>query len=784
MQLPKRPEMNEQKMQKWWEEKGFFKFNPNSDKPIYSIDVPPPYASAGHLHVGHALHYTQFEIIVRFKRMRGYNVYFPPCFDNNGLPTEKYVEEKLGISKKDVSRKEFREICLRESRKVEKIYANNVFRRLGHSYDWSLLYTTIDYEAQKVAQWSFIDLYNKGEIYRAKEPTIWCTKHETALAQAEVEDMQRTTTLYTIIFDLVDGGRIEIATTRPELLPACVGIFVHPGDDRYKHLVGKKARVPIFGQEVTIMKDEKVDMEFGTGIVMVCTFGDKTDIEWWKKHKLELRECVTKDGRLKNAGKYNGLKLEEARRAIIEDLKKEGRVVKEEKIQQTVGVCWRCSTPIEFLVTPQWFVKVLEHKQALIEQGRKIKWFPEFFRKRYEDWTMNLSWDWCISRQRYYGVPIPVWYCKKCGRVKLPKLEDLPVDPTEELPKEPCECGSNEFIPEKDVFDTWFTSSLTPQIACKFLENPELYKKLFPMSLRPQAQDIIRTWAFYTILKSYLHFKEIPWKQISLGTFVLDPKGRGMSKSKGNVVWADEILEKYSVDAFRYWVAHAKWGSDIPFKEHEIKAGEKFLTKLWNATRFAFSRIEEKPKEVELKTLDKWILTKLSQKIEEITHYFEEFHVEKAVKELEQFFWHEVCDNYIELVKHRFYADDDAAKYTLSHVILSTIKMLAPICCFITEEIYQRCYKQFENIESIHISSWPKPMLREGDAFEMGEKVKEIISKIRRYKSEHKLAMNAKLQRVTINVHLPQDALEDLKHAANCDAIEINEDQEEIVKIR
>ncbi|GAF67306.1 unnamed protein product, partial [marine sediment metagenome] len=361
-----------------------------SKKPIYSIDVPPPYASSGHLHVGHALHYTQFEVIARYRRMAGFNVYFAPCFDNNGLPTEKYVEEKFKISKASTTRAEFRKLCKEESAKVEKSYANRFFRALGHSYDWSLLYTTIDPEAQKIAQTSFLDLIKKGECYRSEEPTIWCTKHQTALAQAEVEDLTRTTKLSYIYFDLENGKKIEIATTRPELLPACVGIFVHPEDKRYKKLVGKKAIVPLFKQKVRIMEDEKVDMEFGSGIVMICTFGDTTDIDWWKRFKLDIKVCITKDGKLNElAGKFKNLTLNEAKKAIIEELDKEGKLIKQENLQQTVGSCWRCNTPIEFIVTKQWFINALKHKDALIKQGRKIKWYPGFYKARYEDWTNN-----------------------------------------------------------------------------------------------------------------------------------------------------------------------------------------------------------------------------------------------------------------------------------------------------------------------------------------------------------------------------------------------------------
>ncbi|MCD6477268.1 MAG: valine--tRNA ligase [Candidatus Aenigmarchaeota archaeon] len=777
----------EQKIQKFWSDNNIFKFDPRSNKPIFSIDVPPPYASAGHLHVGHALHYTQFEFIARYKRMRGYNVYFAPCFDNNGLPTEKYVEEKYKITKSDITRPEFIKLCREEASKVEKEYSEKVFKRLGHSYDWSLLYTTIDPESQRVAQTSFLRLIKQGDCYRKEEPTLWCPYHQTALAQAEVEDLKRTTKLNYIYFKLKDSDKkIEIATTRPELLPACVGIFVHPEDERYKDIIGKKAIVPLFNYEVEIMTDEKVDKEFGSGIVMVCTFGDKTDIEWWKKHNLDLKIIVTKDGKLNElAGKYKGKDFSTARQEILEDLDKQGFLIKQEPLEQTVGVCWRCSTPIEFIVTKQWFIKTIKYKKELIEQGRKINWYPEFYRKRYEDWINNLGWDWCISRQRFYGVPIPVWYCKKCGTPIFPDESELPVDPVEKSPNKKCKCGSDEFEPEYDVFDTWMTSSMTPQITIRWLEKPDQFDKLFPLSLRPQAQDIIRTWAFYTILKSYLHFKKIPWYDIALGTFVLDEKGRGMSKSKGNVVWADELLDKYDVDSFRYWAGNATWGTDLSFKEKELIAGKKFITKLWNASRFVIMNLKDyKPQKTELYPIDKWILSKLDDIIEQATDLNDRYETGKAKRLVEQFFWKDFCDNYIEIVKHRLYNEDHstlAAKYTLYTVLLKTLKLFAPIVPHITEEIYQNYFKQHEGDISIHVSKWPE---KENVEKTNGDIVIEVISKIRKYKHYNKLPLNSELNKVIIiSKEDISEFKDDIKGALKIKEIEFKKGEETNIEI-
>jgi valyl-tRNA synthetase len=777
----------EKKWQKYWEEQGINNFDYKSTKPIYSIDTPPPYASSGHLHVGHALHYTQFEIIARYKRMQGFNVYFPPCFDDNGLPTEKYVEEKFGINKKSTTKAEFRKLCLEESRKVEKDYADRVFRGLGHSYDWSLLYTTIEPMAQRASQRSFIELVNQGDAYRSKEPTLWCTHHQTALAQAEVEDSQRSTTLYYVDFELVDElvgkgklkskgkgakDKISIATSRPEFLPSCVGIFVHPDDKRCKELVGKKVKVPLFNQIVEIRKDDKVDSAFGSGIVMICTFGDKTDIEWWKKHNLDLKIMINPDGTLNElAGKFKGMSIPEAKKAVVEELRKQGLITKDEALQQTVGTCWRCHTPLEFIVSNQWFIKTLEYKKELIEQGKKINWYPEFYRVRYEDWTTNLAWDWCISRQRFYGVPIPVWYCEKCSKPLLAEIKDLPIDPAVDKPRKKCECGSDKFIPEEDVFDTWMTSSMSPEIAIRWLEKPEQFKKMFPVSLRPQSHDIIRTWAFYTILKAYLHFKSIPWKDIAIGTYVLDPKGKGMHKSKGNVVWTEDLLKKYNVDVVRYWVGTANWGEDLPFQEKDLVTGNRFITKLWNAARFCYQHLADYDKKQgdklkfnDLEIIDKWLFISFNKMIEKATHNFDTYNTGESKKAAEQFFWHTFCDYYLEIVKHRLYEakkEDQSrlsAQYTLYHVLLGILKLFAPIMPHVTEELYAAYYadKKIEGCKSIHLSSWPGTDKKPEDeaAEQFGELAINIVGEARKHKAANKMSLKQELSRVEVKTPL------------------------------
>jgi valyl-tRNA synthetase len=743
----------EKKWQKYWEKEKIYKFDAKSKKEIFSIDTPPPYASSGHLHVGHALHYTQFEIVARAMRLLGREVYFPPGFDDNGLPTEKYVEEKLGIDKSKISRAEFRKICLQESSKVEKEYTDRVFRKLGHSYDWSLLYTTIGKEAQRISQTAFLRLIKKGDCYRKEEPVIWCPKHETALAQAEVEDLTRQTKLNYIDFDVADGKRekITIATTRPEFLPACVGVFVHPKDERHKNLVGRELKVPLFKHKVKVRTDEKVDREFGTGIVMVCTFGDSTDIGWWKKHKLELRSILTKDGKLnEKACEYRGFGIEEARERILRDLKEKGRLRKQEPLQQTVGSCWRCNTPIEYIVTKQWFIKALPYKKELIKRGREVKWKPSFMRIRFENWVKNLGWDWVISRQRYYGVPIPVWYCDKCNEIILPQEKNLPLDPIEQERR--CKKCGNKARPDNDVFDTWMTSSQTPEIACRWLENPHLYGKLVPMCLRPQANDIIRTWAFYTILKSHLLFNRIPWKNVMIGTYVLDEGGKGMHKSKGNAVWVDELIERYGVDAFRYWVASASLGFDLPFKEKELVAGKRFLTKLWNASRFVLMNLKGKVKKPrKLEKIDSLMLCELRAVLNKVRGNYENYDAAGAKREAENFFWHAFCDNYLEIIKRRVYAgskeEKQSALYTLYFSLLTILKIFAPITPFITEEIYQGYFRKYEKDKSIHISCWPKEIKveeKKQDA-EVYVLFLDTIRKIRQKKSKANKSIKAEI---------------------------------------
>ncbi len=767
MELPQRydPKEAEPRWQKYWEENKIFKFN-QSKKEIFSIDTPPPYASADHLHVGHGMHYSQFEFVARYQRMRGKNVFFPMGYDDNGLPTERYVEKKYNINKSKISRAEFIKLCLEETKNTGKTY-HDLFTRLGFSIDWDLLYHTIGEKARRVAQKSFLDLYQKGRLEHTDYPTTWCTVCQTTIAQADLDNVEMSSHFNDIIFK--SGGKdLVISTTRPEMLPACVALCYNPGDKRYQKLKNSFATVPLFNYEVPIIADEAVDLEKGTGLMMVCTFGDKEDIEKWHRHNLPLRLVINEYGKMTDlAGKYLGKKIKEARLEIIEDLKSHKLLLRQQQITHPVNVHERCMTEIEFLKKQQWQIKILDKKEELLEQAKKIIWHPEHMKVRYEHWVKNLQWNWGISRQRYYGVPFPVWYCKKCKATLLPKEKDLPVDPREQKYSGKCSCGSSDIEPEMDIMDTWMTSSCTPEINADW-GGKEEKNKFLPMSLRPQAHDIIRTWAFYTIVKSYYHHNDIPWKNIMISGHGQDPSGQKMSKSKGNFVVAEEVINKYSADAFRFWAASVKLGDDLPFQDKDLLTGQKLVTKLWNASKFALMHLEDyndsnkedKKKEVKVtEVFDKWLLSKLHKVIKESTDSFENYEYAKTKSEVEQFFWHTFCNNYLEIVKDRLYnpqvrgeAERKSSQYALYQSLLAILKMMGPIMPHITEEIYQLYFAEKEGKKSLHISAWPEFNQKFVDekAELAGDLGVDIINTVRKYKSEQQLSLKEDFTRLIV----------------------------------
>lgn len=751
----------EKKIQKYWSDNNIYAFDPNSKKPLFSVDTPPPTVS-GRMHLGHALGYTQADVIARYKKMKGFNLFYPFGFDDNGLATERFVERSLNIKATKMQRKNFVELCLKETKKAEELLKED-FISIGLACDWTFAYRTIDAEAQKIAQYSFIDLYEKDRIYLKEAPTMYCTNCETAIAQAELEDLQKETTFNDIIFELEDKSHIVISTTRPELLAACVAIFVNPEDKKNKHLIGKKAKVPLFDYFVEIKADKRVDPQKGTGIVMCCTFGDQTDMEWFNAYNLPLRTAITLNGKLTEiAGKYKGLSIIEARKQIIEDLKEKKRLVRQKTIMHTVNVHERCKTPIEIIVTKQWFVKYLDLKEYFIKEAEKIKWHPKHMKARYDNWIKGLQWDWCISRQRFFGVPFPVWYCKNCGNTILAEKKDLPVDPLTDKPKKACsKCKGNEFIPEKDVLDTWFTSSLTPQINAKWVIDEKKFKMLYPMNLRPQGHDIITLWAFNTIVKGLLHHKMLPWKEIMINGWALDPKGKKMSKSKGNVISPQDVIKNYSADMLRYWASSVTLGEDVPFQEKELIAARKFITKMYNAANFVFNLTKEmkelKVNQNQLKVEDKWILSRLNNLIENSNNLMDSFEFAKTLHEIKNFFWLEFCDYYIEEVKGRVYSqekDAENVKAILNEVLLKSSCLLAPFLPHITEYFYLEMIHKKEKKKSIHLEEYPKTDKKLiNERYEkLGLQMNEVISALRKYKNEQQMPLNARLEKVTLVV--------------------------------
>jgi len=755
------PEQVENKWRKYWDKNKIHSFDTNSKKPIFSIDTPPPTVS-GAMHLGHSFSYSQQDFVARYKRMSGYNVFYPFGTDDNGLPTEKLIQNLKKVKSTNMSRSEFIDLCLKSLKEITPKFIED-WKALGISCDFEKNYSTIDKSVQKISQLSFIQLYKKGLIYKKEFPTIWDTEFQTPVAQAELEDKQKETEFITIKFK-VDGKEMLIATTRPELLGACVAVFVNPNDKRYKNIIGKKAIVPIFNHEVPIIADESADMEKGTGILMICSYGDKYDVDAITRHKLNPHVIINKNGTLKIQD-YKGLSVTEAREKITQDLEEKKLITDRKKIIHTVNVFEKSQKEIEFLPTEQWFIKILENKKELIKQGKKINWYPQHMFKRYENWVEGLDWDWSISRERHFGIPIPVWYDEK-GNVVLPKESELPIDPVNTKKK--------NLIPETKVLDTWATSSLTPQIAASLTKKVKI-----PFSLRPQAHDIIRTWAFYTITKAFLHENKIPWNDIIISGFVTF-NGEKMSKSKGNVIAPQDLMQKYGSDALRFWAANTKLGEDAPYEEKEFVAGKKFCTKLWNASKFSLMHLEnykqQKPKNLE--TMDKWVLIKLSKVIEKSTKSFESYDYSRTKSEVENFFWNTFCDNYLEFIKNRLYNPDKrgeesrlSAQYTLYHSLHTILKLMAPITPYITEEIFQSYFAKKEKIKSIHISDWPKKLIDDKDAEKVGDRFVEVVKEVRRFKAEKNVSLKkeVKLTLDKKDEKILKPLMEDLKATLNAD---------------
>lgn len=784
-EIPKDYDFKREKFwEKKWEDEDIYKYIGDGSRPRYIIDTPPPYPT-GLIHLGHVLNWVYIDMNARYRRLKGHDVLFPQGWDCHGLPTEVKVEETHGIKKNDVSRAKFREYCVDLTTKNIASMKSQM-KSMGFSQDWNREFITMTPEYMRRTQYSFLKMYNEGLIYQGIHPVNWCPRCETAIAFAEVEYSDNTTFLNYVNFppaveDSYDdiassqaSGKqadpktegILIATTRPELMSACVAVVIHPEDERYTHLLGKYVEVPLSHQKVKIIADEEVDPEFGTGAVMICTFGDKTDVSWVNKYDLEIIDAIDESGKLTDAaGRYAGMDLQSCKKQTISDLDAEGYLVKQEQVDQNVGQCWRCKTPIEILVKKQWFVAVRDLIQKTKDAADEMNWMPEHMKSRMVNWADSMEWDWCISRQRIFATPIPVWYCKDCGKVILPDVEDLPIDPTQDKPKHACECGCEEFIGEEDVLDTWMDSSISPLSIAGWPD--EDYVNHFPADIRPQGHDIIRTWTFYTTLRCLALTDQKPFSDVVINGMVFGEDGYKMSKSKGNVIGPEEVIEQYGADALRTWAANSVPGSDVIFDWKDIKHGYRFIRKFWNAFRFISMQIFDEEVSYEevkdnLDPLDMWILSKLNNLNITVDNAFAQYNFADTIGSIEKFFWHDFCDEYIEAVKYRLYSDvsDEsrkAAKYTLRCVIETSLKLLSPIVPFFVEEVYQ-----YFDDQSIHTTSWPE-VNEELISEEMevkGETTIELIDEVRRFKSASKIPLNAELSEV--NVYTSDEDLVDV----------------------
>jgi valyl-tRNA synthetase len=784
----------EKKWQQFWEESKVYNWDESASREeSFVIDTPPPTVS-GLLHMGHIFSYTQADFIGRFQRMLGKSVFYPMGFDDNGLPTERLVEKVKNVRAVNMPRQEFIAICQDVVKDAEEEF-RKLFRSVALSVDWSQEYQTINENSRTISQMSFLDLYKQGNAYRQLQPTLWDPIDQTALAQADIVDQEMPGVMNDILFSLEDGKQITIATTRPELIPACVAVFCHPEDKRYQHLIGKKAITPLFGVTLPIIGDTHVDMEKGSGLVMCSTFGDITDMNWWRTYKLPTRVIVGKNGRLcdmdrigsadwpsvdkeraaKYAAELTGLKIKEARAKIIEMLKAEGLLTNQTEIMHSVKCAERSGSPLEILVNHQWFIKVLDKKEALLKRAAECNWYPPYMKTRVDNWINGLNWDWCISRQRFFGVPFPIWYSKRAGeegKILTPRLEDLPVDPIKDAP---FGYTRDEVEPDMDVMDTWATSSVSPQLNSHainkdFAIDYARHKKLFPADLRPQAHEIIRTWAFYTLVKAEYHEQSIPWKNLMISGWCLAADKTKMSKSKGNVVTPVNLIEEKGADIVRYWASNSRLGADIAYSEEVFKLGKKLVNKIWNASKFAslhLEKLKETPKDAVTQVkdgtifvaADLWILTRLNKTIEKATKELLEFEYCTAREAIEDFFWNDFCDNYLEIVKVRSYNEQGndnkgqlSALSTIYHCLEGLLRLFAPYLPHITEEIYSNLFEG--KSLSVHArGNWPKASdyPKDENSEETGKDLVEILNVIRKVKAESNVSIKTPVTELIIS---------------------------------
>jgi valyl-tRNA synthetase len=844
--VPDRPTLEglEEKWSAVWERDGVYAFDRSAPRErVYSIDTPPPTVS-GSLHVGHVFSYTHTDAVARYQRMCGREVFYPMGWDDNGLPTERRVQNHFGVrcdpsvaydpsfeppaepSAKEpvsISRPNFVELCLRLTESDEQAF-EDLWRTLGLSVDWSMTYTTIGPLAQRVSQRSFLGLLERGAAYQLEAPTLWDVDFQTAVAQAELEDRERPGAMHRVRFGASDGSEALIETTRPELIPACVALLAHPDDERHAGLVGGEAITPLFGTSVPVLSHPLVERDKGTGLVMVCTFGDLTDVTWWRELSLPVRSVLAPDGRLSEVAwgtpgwesadldraresyaELSGRSINQARRRIVELLTESGDLIGEpEPVNRAVKFYEKGDRPVEIVTSRQWFIKTIEHQEELIAAGRRLEWHPPYMRARFEDWVNGLNGDWCISRQRFFGVPFPVWYpLDEQGNVihSQPigaKEEQLPVDPSTDVPEGYSAEQRGQpggFAGDPDVMDTWATSSLTPQIAGQAGEDPELFAKVFPMDVRPQAHDIIRTWLFTTVLRSELDQGELPWRNAAISGWVLDPDRKKMSKSKGNVVTPMHLLEEHGADAVRYWAASGRPGTDTAFEAQQMKVGRKLAVKLLNASKFALADLPAEGDELS-HPLDRAMIARLSRVVEESSESFEGYDYARALQRAEELFWW-YCDYYLELVKGRRYDSSPEVAASVSRALRISMsvfqRLFAPFLPFVCEEVWSWWQQG-----SIHRASWPLGAELDAEVGEGGETEREelaleiaaaALAEVRKAKSQAQLPMRAPVARVIVTdtaerIGALELGAEDLRQAGSIELLDTAEGEEFSVEVQ
>jgi valyl-tRNA synthetase len=828
--VPEKPALEglELKWQTRWDADRTFTFDRSKSRDqVYSIDTPPPTVS-GSLHIGHVFSYTHTDVIARFQRMRGREVFYPMGWDDNGLPTERRVQNYFGVrcdpslpfdpnfeppkeapkQPLSISRPNFVQLCERLTKEDEKAF-EHLWRHLGLSVDWAMTYATIDKRSQRVSQIGFLHLLKKGLAYQLEAPTLWDVDFRTAVAQAELEDREREGAYHRLRFDRPGGGSVEIETTRPELLPACVALVAHPEDERYRPLFGKEVLTPLFRSRVPVLAHGLADPEKGSGIAMICTFGDITDVTWWRELSLPVRAVIQPNGTLKPItwgepgwesddppaarkayDQVSGQTINKARARVVELLREEGTMLGEPRpILHNVKFYEKGDRPLEIVTSRQWFIKTLDFRSALIERGRQMQWHPEYMRVRYENWVNGLNGEWCVSRQRFFGVPFPIWYpINQDGQVEysrpiVPDELRLPIDPSTDVPDgyQPDQRDRPKgFTGDADIMDTWATSSLTPQIVSAWCHDEDLFTRVFPMDLRPQGHDIIRTWLFSTVLRAHLEHNSLPWSHAAISGFLTDPDRKKMSKSKGNVVTPFGLLEEHGSDGVRYWAAKGGPGVDTMFDVGQMKVGRRLAIKLLNASKFILSKAE--PVGPIVASVDRAMLRNLGSLVEQATQALEDYEYGRALDLVEREFWG-FCDDYLEFVKGRRYGDQGpeaagSANSALVAALSVYLRLLAPYLPFATEEAWS-----WWNPGSIHRAQWPTEqdvVSKIGDITDddlaKWRYARELLAHVRRHRSEAKQPLKVPIVRAIIadeptRLRQLEDIEADLKSAVRIEAI-------------